>query len=347
MSRRVAALVLAFALAATACNKEASALSAEEQAFAHVLAAEWAAGADFGVDDESSRCLGEGLVGDFGVERLTELGYGVDGLTIDDVRFDLLTEEEVDTLGARIVECVDLTAALVEGMVDGGLDEASAECIADALNATDFFIDLLMMGYAVSFDENRLEENLGPELFQFMAVVFSALAECVSAEDFAALVEGGIGLPVGEVGPLPEPPTAPQARTRQISLMDLALGDCFDEPDSVGDHPIVTVPLVRCAEPHDYEVFFVFELPDGPYPGEDEVWDLADEACFDEFEAFVGASYFESDLEFFPLIPTADSWPGGDRLVQCVLFATDPWPKLVGSMRGVGPPDPGEPGQNS
>lgn len=346
MSRRALALTLVLALIAAGCARQRSqpGLSPEEQALADVLAGEWAAAVDFGVDDESSRCLGEGLVSDFGVERLTELGYGLDG--VDRAPFDLLTDEEVETLGARIFACVDLTAALVEGMVDGGLDEASASCIAEDLNETEFFVDLLMMGYAIGFDDDRIEEVIGPELFRWFATVFSALAECLSAEDFAALVAGGVGLPTGELGQLPEPPPAPSARTREISVFDLRLGDCFDEPDFLDDYSIVTVPFVRCADPHDYEVFFVFELPDGPYPGEDEVWELADEGCFDEFAGFVGASYFESDLDFFAIYPTADSWADGDRVVQCVLYAMD-LTKLVGSMRGVGPPDSAEFGENT
>src|SRR3990172_11626 len=58
------------------------------------------------------------------------------------------------------------------------------------------------------------------------------------------------------------------------------------------------------------------------------------ERCVGEFEGFVGLSYEQSDLDLFPITPTAESWAQGDRVVYCALYALD-LSKLTGSMLGA------------
>ena len=55
--------------------------------------------------------------------------------------------------------------------------------------------------------------------------------------------------------------------------------------------------------------------------------------CIAEFADFVGLGYPDSDLDVFPITPTAESWADGDRVVLCALFALD-LSKLTGSMEG-------------
>lgn len=124
-----------------------------------------------------------------------------------------------------------------------------------------------------------------------------------------------------------------------VSVFDLREGDCFDDPDFDADETVTQVETVRvvpCAEPHDNEIYFAFELPDGDYPGAVAVDDEADERCFQAFEAFVQVDYFESSLEFFTVTPTPASWTDlDDRTVYCALYALD-LSKLEGSMRATG-----------
>jgi hypothetical protein len=56
--------------------------------------------------------------------------------------------------------------------------------------------------------------------------------------------------------------------------------------------------------------------------------------CVAEFEAYVGLSYVESELNVFPITPTEGSWATGDREIVCALYNLD-LSKLTGSMEGA------------
>lgn len=113
------------------------------------------------------------------------------------------------------------------------------------------------------------------------------------------------------------------------SVLDVAVGDCFDDPDS---EIVSTLSVVDCAEPHDNEIFATVQIQGGTFPGDAGVGDFAVDACLDEFEPYVGESYATSPLDYFYLGPTEDSWNNGDREVLCVLYAAN-LAKLTGSMR--------------
>lgn len=115
-------------------------------------------------------------------------------------------------------------------------------------------------------------------------------------------------------------------------VFSLSVGDCFDDPDSV--EQISQVPIVDCDEPHDNEVYALFDLPDGDFPGDDAVQEAAADGCLgSRFESFVGTPYLESELWASALWPTSDSWAAGDREVVCFLY--EPGTTLTGSQRGA------------
>lgn len=126
--------------------------------------------------------------------------------------------------------------------------------------------------------------------------------------------------------------TETEVDTDDESVFDLEVGDCFN---NVGGDAASEVPLVDCADPHDNEIYFEYEVDrDGDFPGEDVILQEAVEKCVPEFESFVGATYDESALDVFPVYPTIESWAEGDRVVYCVLFAVD-GSKLTGSVEGT------------
>ena len=118
------------------------------------------------------------------------------------------------------------------------------------------------------------------------------------------------------------------------NVFELAVGDCFDD-DSSTDTELSDVPIVDCAEPHDNEVFFTFELADGDFPGDDAILGEAENRCLPAFEEYVGRDYASSELDIFPITPTSGSWDNGDREVICALYDLD-LDKLTGSMQGSG-----------
>ncbi|MFQ5966469.1 MAG: septum formation family protein [Acidimicrobiia bacterium] len=119
------------------------------------------------------------------------------------------------------------------------------------------------------------------------------------------------------------------------SVFSLEVGQCFNDPDLTATE-ISSVETVDCAEAHDNEIFSsILYLGGGDYPGEGAMAAYAAENCLPEFEAFVGASYSTSVLEFTYLYPSPLSWDDGDREVLCFLYDAD-LAKLSGSMRGAG-----------
>jgi hypothetical protein len=117
------------------------------------------------------------------------------------------------------------------------------------------------------------------------------------------------------------------------SVFNLAVGDCFND-DPAGTEVVSNVATVNCSEPHDNEIYFEFSMTDAAFPGRDATVQSSGERCLAEFQGFVGRPYDQSDLEIFPITPTAESWAQGDRVVYCALYALD-LSKLTGSMEGA------------
>lgn len=115
---------------------------------------------------------------------------------------------------------------------------------------------------------------------------------------------------------------------RQTSVLDLAVGHCFNTGDVQG---VAEVSLLDCATAHDVEVFHVQSMPDGLFPGDGQVQGYADEVCNAAFAGYVGQPYEASDLTISYLFPTLQTWEAGDREVVCLLGGSEP---LTGSMRG-------------
>ncbi len=117
------------------------------------------------------------------------------------------------------------------------------------------------------------------------------------------------------------------------SVFDLKVGDCFDDQD-LTQIEVATVPTVDCPDLHDNEIYFEYSMNDAAFPGDNATLESAALRCLDEFAGFVGAAYLDSELDLFPITPTAESWADGDRVVYCALYAVD-LSKLTNSMRGT------------
>lgn len=96
-------------------------------------------------------------------------------------------------------------------------------------------------------------------------------------------------------------------------------GECFD--DAEGEE-IEDFDSVACDEPHQNEVFFVYEADDADeFPGTDALHDAGMDRCTGEpFGDYVGENYDESKFEVFTVVPSEESWGTGDREVMCALY---------------------------
>ena len=105
------------------------------------------------------------------------------------------------------------------------------------------------------------------------------------------------------------------------NVFELKVGQCFDDPDNMsGMENISDVEMVDCDQPHDNEVYALFDMPDGNFPGVSVVEDAALDGCYDAFESYVGLDYESSVLDFSWLTPTSSSWEQGDQEVICIAY---------------------------
>jgi hypothetical protein len=113
----------------------------------------------------------------------------------------------------------------------------------------------------------------------------------------------------------------------------LQLHDCLTElPEGV----VRTVGVVPCDQPHLGEVYDVFELPTGAFPGRAQVIRLSEGHCVKTLAAYLGLRAGVDDgYAVRYLHPTASSWALGDHDSTCIL--TDPNRELLtGSAQGQG-----------
>lgn len=178
----------------------------------------------------------------------------------------------------------------------------------------------------------------------FVGLSLAAGAVTIAAIGGIALVSAANGPTAVSPGPLatiePAPPGGDSpddglpSETFGGAPIPYEVGDCFMEPTPDYGH----VQFVDCADPHDYEVYAEFELPDtddGAYPGDDRVFYRAEEGCIDAFEGFIGVPWRESVFDFAYVSPDEETWTGyDDRLVQCM--AVDPSGAHEGSLEGEG-----------
>lgn len=96
------------------------------------------------------------------------------------------------------------------------------------------------------------------------------------------------------------------------------VGECITNSVS-GAGTVEEFDVVDCDETHTAELFFKFELPDGDFPGVEEIRAATVEECTgSNFEDYVGVAYQESEIEVYPVTPTEQTWDeADDREVLC------------------------------
>lgn len=142
--------------------------------------------------------------------------------------------------------------------------------------------------------------------------------------------DGGAGAPDETL------PGGPGADGTEIR--DLAVGDCFDTTGLLGQTVLYTVPAVPCTEPHGGEVFAETELGDevgegGALADGGALLDAANAFCLEQFKTFVGVPYGDSELLYWPIGPSEQSWAEGDRRIACVVESPE---DVTGTLEAAG-----------
>ena len=133
--------------------------------------------------------------------------------------------------------------------------------------------------------------------------------------------------------PTAEPTTEPPVTTAPstaISATELQVGDCLNDLTNSTD--VSSLPSVDCAQPHQGEVFAVFDLPPGPYPGADGVDDLVSKGCNARLAEYSPSAPSDDAVGLFSVYPLEQNWERGDREVVCIAKATSG--TTTGSIKG-------------
>lgn len=134
MLKKLGLMILALMLVLAACGDDGGGgLSGEEQAKADEIKAELLADTSAEnpfADEESASCFANGIVGEFGLERVNELDSG-EGV---EAGFEDMTAAEQETVADLAMECIDFQQMIKDQMAASGLPEDQANCVADALS---------------------------------------------------------------------------------------------------------------------------------------------------------------------------------------------------------------------
>jgi Domain of unknown function (DUF4190)/Septum formation len=115
-----------------------------------------------------------------------------------------------------------------------------------------------------------------------------------------------------------------------VSAGALKVGDCVNNlRDSTS---LLSLPAVPCSQPHEGEVFAVFDLPAGPYPGLDAVNEKVTDECTARLAAYSPSAGVDGRFGLFSVYPQRQNWNAGDREVSCLAQGLDG--TTTGSIRG-------------
>jgi hypothetical protein len=125
-----------------------------------------------------------------------------------------------------------------------------------------------------------------------------------------------------------------------LDAFALQIGDCLDSTELTADSTEFTeIPAVPCAEPHDSEVIFKFDMPDGDYDPA-AIEQAADEMCAPAVEEYIGPAWEDissQGLAIWWISPTPESWDQShDREVVCAVYAQSLQLELTSSVKDQG-----------
>ncbi len=126
-----------------------------------------------------------------------------------------------------------------------------------------------------------------------------------------------------------DPSSSGSVSGSKLTGAQLLVGQCVEVPDPV---PATGQVFERreCTAGHNGEVMTADNMPDGDYPGLDQVKSTVLTDCRNELRAYSGSD--TSSLHVVYLYPTSDSWAAGDRRFVCV--AVDRAGDVTATMRG-------------
>jgi hypothetical protein len=113
----------------------------------------------------------------------------------------------------------------------------------------------------------------------------------------------------------------------ELSPVDLRVDDCVSLPTSLTAlHSVTALP---CAQLHNGQVYTILKSPDSIFPGTAVMQTEGLAACEVALPGYLGTR--ATTLNVVALVPSAQSWPGGDRAEICI--AVDRNQDITGDIR--------------
>jgi hypothetical protein len=140
--------------------------------------------------------------------------------------------------------------------------------------------------------------------------------------------------------------SSPAASGTPLKLSQLQVGDCLAGSNMDLNENTPWPKLtddVPCSTPHTAEVFYAnntYWAKSASFPGNSAIAAAASTECDNAFAAYDGTAYANSMYSWADIVPSATTWPSGDRGLHCVAYdktAADPAGKpITGSIKGTG-----------
>lgn len=166
-------------------------------------------------------------------------------------------------------------------------------------------------------------------------VIIAAVVAALAGLLVGAVIGGAVVFVLGVTGVF-DPKPLTYGPGGSIAQFELQAGQCADGEVKAGrSYP--TAKALACSGRHDFEVYETASTPgpdvaDAGYPDPRDLAAFADDHCLLAFEAYVGSSIDDSDLDYVGVVPSRDAWEAGDHTVACALWQVD-GDRLSGSAR--------------
>lgn len=119
-----------------------------------------------------------------------------------------------------------------------------------------------------------------------------------------------------------------------ISAWAIQVGDCLTDTFESGNNEFSDANAIPCDQPHAFEAYHGEYLSGDTFPA--DLGTTGDDICYYAFADYVGITVEETNLTFYSLIPTKESWEGkSDREITCIA-GMDDGSDFTGSLRNLG-----------
>jgi hypothetical protein len=187
MLKRSMAVVLALAIVAGACgDDDGGELSTAEAAVSDAIVAGMMEGGGSDnpfQDEQSARCVADGIVRDLGIDRLAEVGLTAESDT-PEAAFAAMSDDEIEGIIDVAFGCIDVEEELASQFATDGVSMDSARCLAGELNQTGFFRSAFRAGMT---GDSSYDPTTDPE---FLSSMIEAATNCLTPEELGAIMGG-------------------------------------------------------------------------------------------------------------------------------------------------------------